>query len=133
MCFGYEHVETRPNCSHELITILKYHMPLRRSFQIGEIPSQGQLHNKGNGRVRISNSNFSEKKSNCEYRKYIFNDMFTFGPLNCVNISFTYRLQCLDLWFRRKFRITFFTDNQAFLSSLFKYSSNSESCISSRI
>ena len=33
----------------------------------------------------------------------------------------------------KAFRITFFTDNQAFLSSLLKHSSNSESCISSRI
>ena len=81
----------------------------------------------------LTDPNFSGKKPECEWRKCIFNDMFTFRPWNCVNISFTYRLQCLDLWFPRKFRITFFTDNQAFLSLLLKYSSNSESCISSRI
>ena len=28
MYFGYKHVETGPNCSHELATFLKYHIPL---------------------------------------------------------------------------------------------------------
>ena len=28
MYFEYKHVETKPNCSHELATFLKYHMPL---------------------------------------------------------------------------------------------------------
>ena len=28
MNFGHKHVETGPNCSHELDTFLKYHMPL---------------------------------------------------------------------------------------------------------
>ena len=27
--FVHKYVETRPNCSHELTTFLKYHMPLR--------------------------------------------------------------------------------------------------------
>ena len=29
MYFGHKHVETGLNCSHELATFLKYHMPLR--------------------------------------------------------------------------------------------------------
>ena len=29
MYFDHKHVETGPNCSHELSTFLKYHMPLR--------------------------------------------------------------------------------------------------------
>ena len=29
MYFGHKLVETGPNCSHELATFLKYHMPLR--------------------------------------------------------------------------------------------------------
>ena len=29
MHFGHQHVETGPNCSHELASFLKYHMPLR--------------------------------------------------------------------------------------------------------
>ena len=29
MYFGHKHVETGPNCSDELATFLKYHMPLR--------------------------------------------------------------------------------------------------------
>ena len=34
MYFGHKHVETGPNCSHELATFLKYHiMPLRISFR----------------------------------------------------------------------------------------------------
>ena len=28
MYFGHKHVETGPNCSNELATFLKYHMPL---------------------------------------------------------------------------------------------------------
>ena len=28
MYCGYKHVETGPNCSRELATFLKYHMPL---------------------------------------------------------------------------------------------------------
>ena len=28
MYFGHKRVETGPNCSHELATFLKYHMPL---------------------------------------------------------------------------------------------------------
>ena len=29
MYLGHKHVKTRPSCSHELATFLKYHMPLR--------------------------------------------------------------------------------------------------------
>ena len=29
MYFGHKHVDTVPNCSYELATFLKYHMPLR--------------------------------------------------------------------------------------------------------
>ena len=28
MYFGHKHVETGPNCSHELVTLLKYHILL---------------------------------------------------------------------------------------------------------
>ena len=28
MYFGHKHVETGPNCLHELATFVKYHMPL---------------------------------------------------------------------------------------------------------
>ena len=28
MYFGHKHVETEPNCLHELATFFKYHMPL---------------------------------------------------------------------------------------------------------
>ena len=34
MYFGYKHVETEPNCSHELATFLKNHMPLHRISKI---------------------------------------------------------------------------------------------------
>ena len=34
MFFGCKHVETGPNCSHELITFLKYHMTLICIFLI---------------------------------------------------------------------------------------------------
>ena len=42
-------------------------------------------------------------------------------------------IQRVDLWLPRKFRITFFTDNQALLSLLLKHLLNPEFCISSRI
>ena len=29
MYFGHQHVETGPNCSHELATFPKYHIPLK--------------------------------------------------------------------------------------------------------
>ena len=31
------HVETEPNCSHELATFLEYHMPLKREKEIALI------------------------------------------------------------------------------------------------
>ena len=34
MYFGHKHVETGPNCSHELATFFKYHMPLRKVFML---------------------------------------------------------------------------------------------------
>ena len=34
MYFGHKHVETVPNCSHELATFLKYHMSLMAFFLI---------------------------------------------------------------------------------------------------
>ena len=33
MYFGHKHVETGPNCSHELVTFPKYHMPLMYLYQ----------------------------------------------------------------------------------------------------
>ena len=34
MYFGHKHVETGPNCSHELPTFLKYQMSLKSSITI---------------------------------------------------------------------------------------------------
>ena len=34
MYFGHKHVEIGPNCSHELATFLKYHMPLNFAWEI---------------------------------------------------------------------------------------------------
>ena len=32
--FGHKHVETGPNCSYEVATFVKYHMPLNRIIRI---------------------------------------------------------------------------------------------------
>ena len=32
MYFGHKHVETGPNCSHELATFLKYHMHIKSTY-----------------------------------------------------------------------------------------------------
>ena len=42
MYFGYKHVENGPNCSHELTTFLKYHIP-GESIGLKFIPSQTEL------------------------------------------------------------------------------------------
>ena len=60
MFFGYKYVETGPNCSHELSTFLKYHMPLsgtrdrkknlflhKFSYNNEFFPSQNLGHDKG--------------------------------------------------------------------------------------
>ena len=39
MYFGQKHVETGPNCSDELVTFLKYHMPLSTPFSLVEYPN----------------------------------------------------------------------------------------------
>ena len=44
----------------------------------------------------LTDPNFPGKKSKCECRKCILNDMFKFRLWNCVNISFTYSEWPLD-------------------------------------
>ena len=41
MYFEYKHVETGPNCSHELATFLKYHMLVRpcMTYPISTLPT----------------------------------------------------------------------------------------------
>ena len=34
MYYGHKHVETGPNCLHELATFLKYHIPLRQCGRV---------------------------------------------------------------------------------------------------
>ena len=46
MYFGHRHVETGPNCSHELATFPKYHMPLIHVLKIGQNIDRNSLINK---------------------------------------------------------------------------------------
>ena len=43
--FGHKHLETRPSCSLELVTFLKYHMPLRlkRPKQLFELGTRSHF------------------------------------------------------------------------------------------